>query len=91
MISVSSVIAEGWGVQGNVILEHTPAPKVMKQSMTNKILEKKNLIRERFQNCGGALQIFKAVCILKNHLLSLKLLASKISSDGYTNRSPNLH
>ena len=58
--------------------------------MTNKILEKKSHKGE-VPNCGGALQIFKAVCILKNHLLSLKLLASKISSYGYTDRSPNFH
>lgn len=62
----------------------TPNSQGHEQSMTNKILEK-NLIRERVPNCGGALQIFKAVW--QNHLLSLKLLASKISGDGYTNRS----
>ena len=59
--------------------------------MTNKILEKKKSHKREVPNCGGALQIFKAVYILKNHLVSLKLLASKISSDGYTNRSPNFH
>ena len=42
--------------------------------MTNKILEKKSHKGE-VPNCGGALQIFKAVCILKNNLLSLEVIS----------------